>query len=637
MTLTKRPRTGPFIATLLAGATLAGCDSTATIYVTSAQFSQLQIVGSYPGRKQANGSWERMCGTGTADGLITNVVFQSTQRRDSSGADLDLSIRPLDVIQTRVVDGSSSDDINLSNPGNMRLDLGCINPVTTTGSTCNGAVASATLDRVAYEANTPDRAASHNVMVLIDQSGSITGLVQGIPTWVITGSQVNDQVTFDRPHQLQVGDTVAISDLTGGAGASAGVYSVSSVVDADTVTFQGFAFTTDITAGRARPEVAAAHPPFREARDVPQLPPNFLEVASDRNNLRLSVAKRLLRTLNADDRPGVLAFGETNGLSVPCSLSVQDVQTDLNACFGARNRDIWFDSNKGIDGLVGKTGGRSNLWLGVKTAYDFLRSKNDRQRSNHIIVLTDGPDTCAGESRSSCQTPCTTADFAALSDQIEADHADPNAPKIHVHFVQFESLGYPGRDARQVELSCVSGGHYQFINSNQFPRVQTQTFQDALDRAVTNVRYSLMGHWALASSVPTYALNAGGGAGVPPGNLYGLEGQLVIKREANLTASGLELTFPFGYGISPNQGESIPNWDRRPTVRKPCGGFADCGAGGAPGACQTVCSPETLVCANGATPVQMPDLALCSPSQGVSGFCCSGTCQTAGQCAACSN
>jgi len=553
VTLTKRPRTGPFIATLLAGATLAGCDSTATIYVTSAQFSQLQIVGSYPGRKQADGSWERMCGTGAADGLITNVVFQSTQRRDSSGADLDLSIRPRDVIQTRIVDGESADDINLSNPGNMRLDLGCINPVGSTGS-CEGAVASATLDRVTYEANTPDRSAGHNVMVLIDQSGSITGLVR---------------------------------DLT-----------------------------------------------FKEARDVPDFPPNFLEVASDRNNLRLSVAKRLLRTLNSGDRPGVLAFNETNGLTVPCSLSVQDVQQDLDTCFGARNRDIWLE---GIDNLPGKTGGRSNLWLAVKTAYDYLRSKNDRQRSNHIIVLTDGPDTCAGENRLGCQTPCTSADFAALSDQVETDHNDPNAPKIHVHFVQFESLGYPGRDARQVELSCVSGGHYQYINSNQFSRVQTQTFQDALDRAVTNVRYALMGHWALASSVPIYASNAGGGAGVPAGNLYGLEGQLVVKREANLTSSGLELTFPFGYGVSPNPGESIPNWDRRPTVRKPCGGFADCGAGGAPGACETVCSAETLVCANGATAVQMPDLALCSPSQGVSGFCCAGDCQTSGQCAACTN
>lgn len=556
MTLQPTTRTGPFFASLLACASLAACDSTATIYVTSAQFSQLQIVSAYPAKKQANGSWERVCGTGVADGLITNTIFQSTQRRDqtSANADLDLSIRPLDVIQTRVVDGSSPDDINLSNVGNLSVDLGCINPANTSG-TCQGAVASSTLDKVRYAANTPDRQTTHNVMVLIDQSGSITGLVKD-------GS-------------------------------------------------------------------------FKEAREVPQLPPNFLEVASDRNNLRLSVAKRLLRTLNVNDQPGLLAFGEQNGLQVPCSLAVQDLQTDLQTCFGARNRDIWFDAQKGIDGLAGKTGGRSNLWLAVKTSYDFLRAKNDRQRSNHIIVLTDGPDTCAGENRDSCQTPCTTADFAALSDQVEADHADPNAPKIHIHFVQFESQGYPGRDPRQVELSCVSGGHYQFINSNQFPRVQTQTFQDALDRAVTNVRYSLMGHWELASSVPIYQSNAGGGAGVPAGNLYGLEGQIVVRRSANLTQTGLELTFPFGFGISPNPGETIPNWDRRPTVRKPCGGFADCGAGGAPGACEVVCSPESLVCANGAAPSTMPDLALCSPTDGTSGFCCAGQCKTSGDCAAC--
>lgn len=554
MTLTKRPRTGPFIATLLVGATLSGCDSTATIYETSARFAQLQIIGAYPARRAQDGTWERVCGTGSADGLITNIALQSSQRRDESA---DLSIRPGDVIQTRMVDGGLSDDINLSNPGNMQLDLGCINPVGSTGDTCNGAIASATLDRVVYEANTPDRASSHNVMILIDQSGSMTGFVQ-------------DQT-------------------------------------------------------------------YTEARQVPDLPDNFLEIASDRNNLRLSAAKRLIGTLNPDDRPGVLAFGEQGGLTVPCSLAVQDVQTDLNACFGARNRDIWTDQSKGIDSLANKTGGRSNLWLGVKTAYDFLRGKNDRQRSNHIVVITDGPDTCAGEGRGSCQTPCTTADFAALSEQIEADHADPNGPKIRVHFVQFESLGYPGRDARQVELSCVSGGHYQFINSNQFPRVQTQRLQDALDRAVTNVRYALMGHWALASSVPIYASNAGGGAGLPAGNLYGLEGQLVIKREANLTPSGLELTFPFGFGVATNTQESFPDWDRRPTIRKPCGSFADCGAGGAPGACETVCSAETLVCANGASPVEMPDLALCSPSQGVSGFCCAGDCQTAGQCAVCTN
>ncbi len=558
MTLQPRPRTGPFIATALAACavSLVACDSTATIYVTSAQFSQLQVLSAYPAQKQANGSWERVCGTGPADGIMTNVVFQSTQRGDSTSADvdLDLSIRPRDVIQTRVVDGASADDINLSNPGNLAVNLGCINPANLSG-TCQGAVASATLDAVRYAENTTGRDKSHNVMILIDQSGSNNGLVQ------------------------------------------------------------------DVT--------------YKEQRSITTFPENFRDVASDRDNVRTSVARRLLRTLNSSDQPGVLAFGEQNGLVVPCALAVQDVQADLQACFGARNRGIWDDQEKGLDSLPGKIGGRSNMWLAVKTAYDFLKAKNDRQRSNHIVVLTDGPDTCAGENRTTCETPCSTADFATLSDQIESDHNDPNAPKIHVHFIQFEALGYPGRDARQVELSCVSGGHYQFINSNQFSRVQTQPFQDALDRAVTNVRYALMGHWELSSSVPVYASNAGGGAGVPAGNLYGLEGQIVVRRSANLTQSGLELTFPFGFGISPNPGENNPSWDRRPTVRKPCGGFADCGAASAPGACQTVCSPEALTCASGATPATLPDLAQCSPSAGVSGFCCEGDCQTAGNCAVC--
>lgn len=524
----------------------------------SVQFSQLQIVGAYPARKQAGGSWARMCGTGAVDGLITNVVLQTTQRADpsASGADLDLSIRPLDVLQNRVVEGSADDDIKLSEPGHMSLDLGCIDRASTT-ATCQGALGSARLDRVTYEANTPDRQTGHNVMVLIDQSGSISGLVE-----------------------------------------------------ADS---------------------------FEEARSPRQLAPNFGELASDRFHRRLAVAKRLLTTLNARDRAGVLAFGELEGLVVPCSLATQDVQQDLQACFGAQNRDIWFDAQKGIDGLSAKTGGRSNLWLAVKVAYDHLRAKNDRERSNHIIVLSDGPDTCAGEKRGSCQTPCTTADFADLSAQVEADHDDPNAPKIRIHFIQFESLGYPGRDARQVEISCISGGHYQFLDSNQFPS-STSTLADALERAMMNVRYALMGHWALASSVPTYASNAGGGAGVPAGDLYAFDGQLVVKSEANLSSTGLERAFPFGVGTtsSPTP-DAIPHWDRRPTVRKPCAGSSDCGASSAPGSCQTVCSAETLTCANGPSPVTLPNLATCSSSQGASGFCCQGACLTAGTCAACAN
>lgn len=549
-------RSGRLLATasLLGALGTSACDTTAKIYVSSPKFDGLQVVSAYPAKKQADGSWERVCAGGPTDGLITNLVFRSTGRGNNSAsdADLDLSIRPFDVIQTRVVDGGNTDDINISNVGNLAYSLGCVNVASNSAGTCEGAPATATLDRIAYAATTPDRSVGHNVMVLIDQSGSISGLVRDVS--------------------------------------------------------------------------------YKEQRIVEQIPSRPGDFASDPRSLRLVVAKRLLNTLNSRDKVGVLAFGEQMNLSVPCSGAVNDVQTDLTTCFGARNRDIWNGVDNGIDRLQGNTGGRSNLWQAVKTSYDFLRARNDRVNSNHIVVLTDGPDTCAGENRLTCEPACTTADFGQLADQVEADMNDPNAPKIHVHFVQFESLGYPGRDPRQVELSCVSGGHYQFVNSNQFPRIQTQSFQDALDTAVTNVRYSLMGHWEFASSVPVYQSNAGGGAGLPPGALYALEGQVTVRTTSNLVNT--DRNYPFGIGLGEGA-SSATTWDRRPTVRKPCGGFSDCGASAAPGACEVVCSAETLTCASGAAPAQLPDLALCEPSAGASGFCCGGSCQAAGDCAAC--
>jgi len=530
---------------------LAACDSTATIYISTPKFQQVQIISAYPAKKQADGSWDRVCGQGAADGIITNVAYLSSQRRSNADtgvpSDSDVSIRPNDVIDTRVIDGRNPADINLSSTGNIGLQFDCINPASTSGNDCaNGTVPAATLDDIHYEANTPARGRGHNVMLLIDQSGSVGGLVRDVS--------------------------------------------------------------------------------FKEERIPNPLPQNFGEVASDRTGLRLAAARRLLGILNTEDRFGALAFGEGITLAVPCTGAIGDVTADLQTCFGARNRDIW---GAGIDKLQATTGGRSNLWTGVKTAYEFLRNTvRDTQRSNHLVVLTDGPDTCAGENRLTCSTPCMTADYAALVDQLETDNDDPNAPKIHIHFVQFESLGYPGRDARQVEVSCITGGHYQFLNSNSFSRAQTAAFQEALDTSVANVRYSLMGHWELAAAVPAYQSNAGGGAGVPTGSLYGLQGALVLRQSSNMVTA--DKTFPFGVGQGLGA-NSATNWDRRPTVRKPCGGFADCGAGVAAGSCDVICSPETMVCANGATPMPLPNLAACDAG----GFCCGGTCQTGGNCAAC--
>jgi len=103
-----------------------------------------------------------------------DIVFRCTCLPN---VDRDLSTRPGDALQTGVVDGASGDIVDLSSPDNMAPDIRCINPVSTVG-TCEGALPNATLDRVGYQANTANRGASHNVMVLIDGSGSVTGLIR---------------------------------------------------------------------------------------------------------------------------------------------------------------------------------------------------------------------------------------------------------------------------------------------------------------------------------------------------------------------------------------------------------------------------------------------------------------------------
>ncbi len=525
----------------------SGCgDPPEIVYIPEPRLEQVRIISAYPAQKEDDGSWRRVCGAEPADGIVTNVAYLSSVRAD---LDKDVSIRPGDFIKRSsrghlsVSEDNGPDTVDLSSPSVVDFHLDCINPAAAQTNDCAGYNTTASLDSGRYVANARERGTGHNVMLLIDQSGSVGGLVRDVS--------------------------------------------------------------------------------FKEERIPDPLPQNFGEVASDQRGLRLSAARHLIGLLNAEDRFGALAFGEGVTLSVPCSDGIQDVPSDLDACFGAKNRDTWTAS---IDSLQASTGGRSNLWMAVKTAYDYLRAKNDTQRTNHIVVLTDGPDTCTGENRLTCSTPCDTADYRVLATELETDADDSNALEIHIHFVQFESLGYPGRDARQVEVACITGGHYQYINSNAFSRAQLAPFQAALDTAVAHVRYSLMGHWELAAAVPDYATNA-----VPAGALYGLQGALSFKAAMGDLIGVVEQSPLFGFGLGSGAPDA-ESWDRRPTIRKPCAGFADCGAAGESGSCDVLCSPETLLCANGASPVQLPDLAACD----VAGFCCGGRCLSEGACAACS-
>jgi len=537
---------------------LASCDSTAKIFPRKVFFDRAMIVSANPATKDSQGNWVRQCDPGPAEGIIANVAFISTQRNDET--DRDLGIRPGDVIDSRVIQGGLPDDINLTNEGNLSLSVDCIDPQphpNPSGPACQGATPSFNLEQVRYAANNASRTAGHNILILIDESGSISGIVD----------PARDNL-------------------------------------------------------EARP-------------DSFPVPGNFGQLGSDRANLRIATVKRLIRNLNPDrDRFGVLAFSETfsSQMRVPCTESQGDLRGDLDACFGARNTDIW-TAQAGLDSL-NDAAGRSPLWRAVDFAYSYLREKDDRTRGNHIIVLTDGPDTCSvSEAMTPCESACSTTGVEDVLNKIKADQANPNAPAIRVHFVQFESIGYPGRDPRQVEVSCVSGGHYQHINSNAFPRAQTGPFEDALSTAILNIRYMLSGHWELASGVPAYASPAAPPTGTRPGSLYALNGLLTVGRSTRMV--GADTPFPFGIGQGA-QADQAPNWDRRPVLRKPCTTDAECGASGTAEGCTIICSSETFTCPGGATGITAPDTFPCTPSAGGSGFCCEGECLGAGGlCPAC--
>ena len=201
--------------------------------------------------------------------------------------------------------------------------------------------------------------------------------------------------------------------------------------------------------------------------------------------------------------------------------------------------------------------------------------------------------------------------------RVEADQADASGPRVAVHVVQFESLGYRGPDARQQAVACASGGTYQFIPSRSLPTNATSFFSSALDDAVMTARFALQGRWEVGGPLPAYQSTATA-AGVE----HALSGTLTLRAAAQLAAT--DQTFP----VAPAYSSVVVG----PLLRKPCAAAADCGASDDAGSCGVICSPETGLCTNGAGGVDLPDQAAC---RGESGSCCEGVCQASGACAAC--
>ncbi len=398
----------------------------------------------------------------------------------------------------------------------------------------------------------------------------------------------------------------------------------------------------------------------------PATPP-LTNVASDWSGMRFTAATNFIESLNAKDRVVGYLYDE-NGPKVAASDSFicngsGDPATEGAACrpdnagscpapgtcdqdptqtidsynvalasaqclaFGS-DQSKRIDLENGIDLKRNTATGRASLWKTIDNAFTFLAGGGadcpdgsfGPLGAMHIVVVTDGPDTCVdgddfsymslknNDTLGKCRVKCATADVKWKETLIKM--AKLNYP-VHVHFVQFQAPGYKDPDPRMMEMACRTDGTYQFINSENFNKSAQQDFSDALARAVNRVRNGLSGTWRVGyqwASINTESE-------FPKGAIRAVDGDFVFNdaKFASLDPAVHDLD-PSSWRFTVNGQE-----DRRVVMRIPCTADADCGGTDSCGA--NHCG-DGGVCVT----VQAPNGEPC----GTNGTCRNGTC-TAGQ------
>ncbi len=226
--------------------------------------------------------------------------------------------------------------------------------------------------------------------------------------------------------------------------------------------------------------------------------------ATDPKNARYTALESFMKSLNKDDALLVIPFNETS-IDIACEIAgapEPDWPLKLEHCFGTDRSYLLVDQDgtakNALDELKGNERGRTPLWTAVRTAYEILETHPVAAKYDlrHILVIGDGPDTCAESTDlSQCTGECTAyhTSFNEVREQVEAE---PVEERIPVHFVQMAAKGYPDRDPRQQEIACLTGGQYAFVNTLDIP---DSKLPDVLGQVVKRIRYSFRGYWRLRS------------------------------------------------------------------------------------------------------------------------------------------
>ncbi|GMV43954.1 MAG: hypothetical protein AMXMBFR64_56700 [Myxococcales bacterium] len=362
---------------------------------------------------------------------------------------------------------------------------------------------------------------------------------------------------------------------------------------------------------------------------------------SDPTHARYRAASEgLIRVLNPSDRLIAWYFNE-DGVKLACNAPNLELAGDAvqqeRACFGTRHEWVGGtvdvkDPTKGVTGAFTDLGqgailakGRSPLWAAVDHAWDFLMANatsSDGALPRQIVVISDSPDTCDPKSPSFLpDEPCPThLDYETFRSKVEAL---PMAQRIPISFVQFQSYGYPHQDGAQMEVACLTGGVYKWINRLDYADVSSD-FERDLQRALQAIRYTFGGVWRVYVDVPSLSeVDAGGNPLLPPGRVYAVDGAIALVSPSILAWQ----PSTFGFHRS-------PPGDERLRLRRACTSEAQC-PGGADGDCFITCDPQGSVCAWPATNAlgqDMPGIPIaqggaCTLEDQTAGTCCCGTCQ----------
>lgn len=581
---------------------LASCDSTAKFTVLDTQFADLQVVAAFPARVEENGSIVRVCGdvlpgdeAVEPNGVELNIAMMSnglkkTACRNAGNApDRDRSIKDGDLIDLTRINSRASLGLITVAPQHFTMHLDCIHEHGPgKKADCASGVSNADLPGVALRySKLADRCSPQvpetwvNVAVLVDHTGSISGLVDGNtqleddPGKLEPTLPITEQIKSDPFNQRLTAVDNFLSLLNDTDRAGVWYFDEDKGVDvgcSDAYICQGGA-----SPGGKCPGPGSAQCGTGTCVDDPS---------------------------NANDTFTATSFSGPG-------------PNRQNACFGRLEtpfRRDWFRN-----GLLSKAKhagvGRAPLWHATNELFKFMSGTAAEGNAGvsgpkHIVIVTDGPDTCTdsenfnyrdltGKSaKGICRTKCAQAgetDFKKLRDDMVAK----NWPVV-LHFVHFQSPAnrYKVPDARMQELACRSGGTYQFINTEEVNKSDPNAYA-VVTTAMSRIRSVLSGSWRVGFK---HSELKPAGAALPVGKMMSLEGYAQFKNVARFPSLNAVYTdsqaWRFGFtGLE----------DHRLTYRsacsedKDCGGTSECGANRclSSGLCESAPAENQQACSKG--------------------------------------